>query len=142
MEYIRRMDSKKRIPLDTLGHPMPPPVRAEHICRIPKSKWGEWWIHFHNDTLEKELDCSVCGLNFPETALIPLQRELIELEIQRRVLNTTGSKVRLCRSCKAACDRCGRSIISEQKKKRNGICQACIEEEKFTQRKRKAPSKR
>ena len=131
-----------KIPLDTLGHPLPPPVRPEHICRIPQKDWGNWWTRFHNDTLENELDCSVCGLHFPEPSLLPLEREIIDSTIQKRVLNTTATKVRICRGCKAACGMCGRTIISEQKKKFNGICQACIEEERITQKKRKAPSRR
>ena len=128
------------IPLDTLGHPLPPPVRAEHICRIPRRDWGKWWIRFHNDTLERELDCSVCGLSFPIPALMPLERAIIDPTIQKRVLNTTADKVRVCRGCKAGCVMCGRTIIAAQKQKYEGFCQVCVEENRI-RAKRKAPSR-
>ena len=131
---------KRHIPLDTTGHPLPPPVRPEHICRIPRKDWGQWWVRFHNDTLARELDCSVCGLHFPEKALIPLDREILDPEIQRRVLNTTASRVRVCRRCRACCAACERTIISAQKQKFEGLCQACVEVKQNAPKKRKAPS--
>lgn len=140
--YVKKSEHKKRVPLDTLGHPLPPPVRAEEVCRIPRKLWEKWWIDFYNDKFVKELDCSVCGLSFPEPTLIPLKRAVIDREIQRKVLNTPGSNVRLCQSCKAACGVCGCAIVTEQKKRHNGVCQACIEEEKLLRKKRKIPSGR
>lgn len=104
-----------QIPLDTLGHPLPPPVRPEHICRIPKRDWGKWWTRYYNNTLDKELDCSVCGLSFPEPTLIPLDRAILDPAIQKRALNTTGDRVRVCRGCKSVCSRCGGTIISAQR---------------------------
>lgn len=127
------------IPLDTLGHPLPPPVRPEQICKIPKRDWGKWWTQYHNDKLERELDCSVCGLSFPEFTLLPLERAILHPAIQK-TLNTTGDRVRVCRGCKAACSNCGRTIISTQRQKYEGFCQACIEERRV--KKRKAPSGR
>ena len=130
-----------QIPLDTLGHPLPPPVRPEHICRIPKRDWGKWWTRYYNDTLDKELDCSVCGLSFPEPTLIPLDRAILDPAIQKRALNTTGDRVRVCRGCKAVCSRCGGTIISAQKQKYEGLCQVCVHcvRENKT-KKRKTPS--
>lgn len=133
--------SNIQIHLDTLGHPLPPPVRPEHICRIPKKDWGKWWIRFHNDTLESELDCSVCGLSFPKSALMPLERAVIDPTIQMRVLNTTGEAARVCRGCRAGCAMCGRTIISAQKQKYEGFCQVCVGENKIKAKKRKAPSR-
>jgi hypothetical protein len=130
----------KKIPLDTMGHPLPPPVRAEQICRIPRRDWGKWWTQYFDDTLESELDCSVCGLSSPISTLIPLDRATVEIGIQRRVLNTSCNNVRLCKSCKAVCNVCGRTTLSEHKKKYNGVCQTCIEDKEITQRKRKSPS--
>jgi hypothetical protein len=125
------------IPLDTLGNPLPPPVRSEHICKIPKKEWSKWWINFHNDRLEKELDCNVCGLYIPTSSLIPVERETIDSEIQRKVLNTTASNIRICRSCKAGCDLCERTTISAQKKKHSGFCQKCVSTKQTTTKKRK-----
>ncbi len=60
----------KLVPLDTLGHPLPPPARAEQVCKVPKKDWGKWWTGYFNDTLERELDCSVCGLHFTPKGLV------------------------------------------------------------------------
>jgi hypothetical protein len=140
-----RIIENKMIPLDTLGHPLPPPVRPEHICRIPKQDWGRWWVSFHNNTLEKELDCNLCGLSFPESALNPLERGSVDPSIQR-VFNTLGT-VRVCRGCKVSCA-CGRTIIYTQKQQR-GVCQVCCGGVKAVKKivtkkiiKKKAPSGR
>ena len=96
----------KRVPLDTLGHPLPRPVSAEQVCKIPKKDWGNWWTSYFNNMLERELDCSVCGLHFTLKRLTPLERELLDQDVQRRVLNTPAQNVRVCRGCRAACDVC------------------------------------
>ena len=125
------------IPLDTMGHPLPPPVRPEHICKIPKKDWGKWWTRYFNNTLDRELDCSVCGLSFPENALNPLDRAFLHPTIQKTALNATGDRVRVCRGCKTACSMCGHTIIYAQRQKFEGFCQACVEENRT--KKRKAP---
>jgi hypothetical protein len=128
----------KRVPLDTLGHPLPPPVRAEHVCKIHREDWGKWWTNYFNDTLERELDCCVCGLHFTLRCLIPLDRALLDPDVQRRVLNTTAPGVRVCRGCRAACWMCDRLIVNAQKQKHGGMCMECLG--RRSAKKRKAPS--
>ena len=125
----------KRVPLDTLGHPLPPPVRAEHVCKVPKKDWGKWWTGYFNDTLERELDCSVCGLHFTPKGLTPLERGLLDSDVQRRVLNTPAPTVRVCRGCRAACGVCERPIVNAQKQKHEGRCMECLERQSAKKRK-------
>jgi len=125
----------QKVPLDTLGHPLPPPVRAEEVCRIPK-EWRGWWMRYFNDMLEKELDCCVCGLHFPEQKLSPLERPLIDQEVQRRVLNTTGSQVRVCSRCQRRCAACERLIVDLQKEKHRSMCMECVKSPALKKRKR------
>jgi hypothetical protein len=73
---------------------------------------------------------------------MPLERAIIDPTIQKRVLNTTADKVRVCRGCKAGCVMCGRTIIAAQKQKYEGFCQVCVEENRIRAKKRKTPSRR
>jgi hypothetical protein len=131
------MKPTRQIPLDTLGNPMPPPVRPEHNCKIHRKEWRRWWTRYYNDELEQELDCNVCGLHFPENALIRLERVGTDPEVQRKVLNTAADQVRICRGCKAECGMCGRVTLPAQKKKHSDLCQVCIDVQKSTTKKRK-----
>ena len=132
----RKHSHMQKVPLDTLGHPLPPPARAEEVCRIPKKEWRGWWIRYLNDTLEKELDCSVCGLHYPVQKLSPLERPLLDPEVQRRVLNTTTPQVRICRRCQRRCAACERLIVDLQKERHKDMCMECVKNPTPKKRKR------
>jgi len=40
----------RTIPLDTLGNPMPPPVPAGFISRMPPKDFGNYWLRFASET--------------------------------------------------------------------------------------------
>ena len=79
-------------------------------------------------TLPAEFDGSMCcdwfGV-FGQKEILPMERALIHLTVQRQVLNTTLQNTRICRKCKATCAECKKIIPRAQKKKANDMCQSC-----------------
>jgi hypothetical protein len=115
-----------KIPLDTLGHPLPPPVPSNTVCKIPRRDWGKWWLKYFNNTLPEEQGCCVCGYSFESWQLTTLDTELVDLKVQRQYLNGMMSKnLFLCPSCRRKCSRCERPVPEAQKKLFRDLCQKC-----------------
>lgn len=115
-----------KIPLDTLGNPLPPPVPSYTICKIPQKKWGQWWIQHFTHTLPEENPCCVCGFSFEVWQLGVLDTDLVEINVQRQYLNgMTSSKIYICGNCKRKCDKCSKIVPEAQKKLFTGLCMAC-----------------
>ena len=51
------------IPVDTLGHPLPPPVPSGMVDRSPRSSWAHYWRSSPDGTL----------LSLPKTPWAPTQ---------------------------------------------------------------------
>ncbi len=115
-----------QIPLDTLGHPLPPPVPSNTICRIPKRKWGDWWVRYYTHTLPEEKGCCVCGFSFEKWQLTALNTDLVDANIQKQYLNGMMCKdLFMCPICRRKCDRCSAPIPEAQKKLFQGHCSKC-----------------
>ncbi len=116
-----------QIPLDTLGHPLPPPVPSNTICRIPRSKWRKWWIQYYTNTLPEDRDCCSCGVTFEMNELTALNAKLlVDGGVQRQYLNNMGlANIFLCKGCRKKCEKCTRFIPDAQKKQFLGLCQEC-----------------
>ena len=123
--------SRKRfkIPLDTLGNPLPPPVASNSICKIPSRDWGRWWEKYYSDTLPEEKDCCVCGYWFETRLLTALDTDLVDPTVQRQYLNGMMTKnIFLCPACRKRCLSCNRCIPEAQKSHFNNICRKCFTE--------------
>ena len=116
----------EQVPLDTLGHPLPPPVPSNTICKIPKREWRQWWVKYHTNTLPEERGCCVCGYSFEARQLTALDTDLVHSNVQRQYLNGMMTKdLFLCNSCRRKCDRCSAIVPEAQKKLFKGLCQKC-----------------
>lgn len=133
---------KYEIPLDTLGHPLPPPVPSDTICRIPKSRWAGWWHRFYNNKLPEDRDCCVCGFTFEMKLLTPLNAKLlVDPGIQRQYLNSMMlPKIFLCAGCRKKCESCSQYIPNAQRTHFENLCQECYTSTN-TSKKRKTPSR-
>ncbi len=115
-----------QIPLDTLGHPLPPPVPSNTICKIPSKDWGKWWVKYYTNSLPEELACCVCGFSFETWQVTALDTELVDATVQRQYLNGMMTKsLFLCPSCRRKCESCSNAIPEAQKKLFTGLCQKC-----------------
>ena len=147
VRLTRHKKQSMSIPLDTLGHPLPPPVPSMTICKIPRKKWGQWWLQHASNTLPIEKECCVCGFSFEMWQLTALDTALVHANVQRQYLNGMMTKnLFACWACKRKCDRCSRPVPEAQKKLFSGLCQECCGEEKTpkTQKSKtqKTPAKR
>jgi hypothetical protein len=121
--------SRKRfkVPLDTLGHPLPPPVTSNATCKIPSREWGKWWEKYYTNTLPEEKDCCVCGYWFETKLLTALDTELVEHTVQRQYLNGMMTKnIFLCPGCRKKCFSCSQFIPEAQKTLFNNHCRKCF----------------
>ena len=137
-------NAKYTIPRDTLGNPLPPPVPRDTICKVPKSKWTEWWHRYYTNTLPEDRDCCVCGFTFEMTLLTPLNAKLlVDPGIQRQYLNNMMiPNIFLCMSCKKKCESCSRYIPNAQKIHFQNLCQQCYTcTVKCKAKKKKTPSR-
>jgi hypothetical protein len=117
---------KYAVPLDTLGHPLPPPVPSYTTCKIPRRGWAKWWHDFYNDRLPEDKDCCVCGFWFTLDMLTALNTELVEPRIQRQYLNSMMLKnIFMCKDCRKKCNGCNRYIPNAQKTRFNNLCHEC-----------------
>ena len=114
------------IPLDTLGHPLPPPVPSNTICKIPSSEWGKWWVKYYTNTLPEDRSCCVCGFSFETWQATALSTELVDDKVQRQYLNgMMTDTLFLCSGCRKKCDSCDTFIPEAQKRLFEGFCKKC-----------------
>lgn len=102
-----------RLPVDTLGNPMPTPSKAESVG-LPVSEWEKWWKMFLSGTLPKEYPCCSCGNWFYLSQVTECTRALLNKKSQERI-NTTLEEIYLCRQCKTTCQSCHAPITRFQK---------------------------
>jgi hypothetical protein len=120
-----------KIPRESNGHCLPPPVPAEQICLIEPHKWEAWWRATIKFT-EKQDPCCVCGAWKPRTSLFTSHIQLVHAEVQRTRLNTRLEDLFLCRGCKSTCKRCKMVVPRPQTEKRGCLCEICIDKKKST----------
>lgn len=112
------------VPVDTLGHPLPPPCLAgDRITCPPPIKWQEWWQMYLSNSLPKEYPCCVCGGWFGYCHVTECQRAHLHRKA-KEVINTTLNEIYVCRQCKTTCPECKATITRFQRERFNG-CDRC-----------------
>ena len=105
----------------------PPPCPPGFICRLPPSRWGQYWKQFPDGSgLTSDVGrppapkapCGQCGEWFDEARLLTVDKSRLGHGI-------AGWRCLICRDCSSKCKKCHSLITTTQRWKGKGLCKLC-----------------